>query len=172
MKKQEQAYNALEAISRFPDENLQNWLTKPYILSQALKRSFGAISVEVVSQAFGEALPDEIALLEIPTNEQAFIRQVYLVAGGQRRTYGRVVIPLRTYQYYEEKFEGLENKPLGETLLYNNPDVTRSEFEFSFVYLLSEEGHWARRSVFWLKEYPLLVTELFLPGLPEYVPAD
>jgi chorismate-pyruvate lyase len=62
----------------------------------------------------------------------------------------------------------LGEKLLGETLLYNNDKVTRSNFEYA---LLNEENAlWARRSVFTIeKSYPILVTETFLPAIPDYV---
>lgn len=163
------------------------WLTKPFILSKALKRVSQTLEVKVLSQRFTPAFDDEYAILNMPKSDIPFVREVLLIGDNHLPlTYGRVVITPQTYQVYFQDFESLGNKPIGETLLYNNPDAKRSGFEFScfqsddplcqniFAHLpqVVAQDLWARRSVFNIKGNQLLVTELFLPTLPAYVPEE
>ncbi len=171
-------------ITKDPSLVQFEWLTKPYILSKALKRISKDITVKVLDQRFMSAISDEYMALGIPQDELPFVRQVFLVGENQvPLTYGRVVIPKQTYQAHFGDFEKLGSKLLGESLLYNNPDVIRSEFEFAClendprqIFVLEQlpdlpqQPLWARRSVFSIKQHPLLVTELFLPYLPAYIP--
>ncbi len=117
--------------------------------------------------------------------EVPFVRQVLLQNEDNiALTYGRVIIPPKTYEVHFSQFEKLGTNLIGETLLYNNPDVTREPFEYAYVnhsHLLaqkvftalaqdSNKDLWGRRSVFLIKSSPILVTELFLPSLPLFLP--
>lgn len=168
------------SLSTPPSTLIGEWLTKPYILSRALKQVCQTLTVKVIKQCFMPAFEDEYAVLKMPASVSPFIRQVFLEGDGISLTYGRVVIPKTTYEQHFAQFESLNNNLIGETLLYQNPDVTRGAFEYACVgsshsivkeiamFLPEFELLWARRSVFSLKSYPLLVTELFLPTLPPY----
>lgn len=163
-----------------PPPLVLEWLTKPYILSQALRRICQTLSVKVIKQCFMEAFEDEYDVLQTNASTLPLIRQVFLEGDGVLLTYGRVVIPKTTYEQYFSQFESLNNNLIGETLLYKNPDATRGAFEYACVnsshpiakeviaFFTDVEFLWARRSIFSLKSYPLLVTELFLPTLPPY----
>jgi chorismate-pyruvate lyase len=100
-------------------------------------------------------------------------------------TYGRVVMPYSTYQHHQAVLDALGNRPIGKTLLYANPTVTRSAFEFACLdetHLLFQQAcrgeaclaHrqdtprpdigpplWARRSLFMWENHPLSITEVF-----------
>jgi chorismate--pyruvate lyase len=159
-------------------------LTKPYILSQALKRVCQQFSVKVLEQQFSPIFNNEAAVLGINPTDTAFVRQVFLQDDYTPLTYGRVVVAPVTYDHHFAEFQSLGNLPIGETLLYNNPDVLRSAFEYALIEASSDLGSlvyqhlgqasntplWGRRSVFKIKSEPLLVTEVFLPALPDYVP--
>ncbi len=170
-----------------PSINAYQWLTKPYILSKALKRVSQSLTVNVLNQQFDAAIDDEYSILKMSANELPFVRQVFLIGDNEvPLTYGRVIIPRATYDAHFPDFEKLGGKLIGETLLYNNPDVERDNFEYAclsaddarcaFVYQhlpqLPLDPLWARRSVFHMKGMPLLVTELFLPFLPAYIPGN
>lgn len=167
-----------------PSFFIQEWLTKPTILSKALKRFSKTLQVKVLEQRFSDAFADEYSILQLDKNTKPFVRQVLLI-GDQDvpLTYGRVIIPQATYQAYFQDFEKLGSQLIGETLLYNNPHVARSGFEYryfnardplwNFIYRhlpkdSPQQDLWARRSVFNLKDKPLLISELFLPFLPVY----
>lgn len=171
---------ALSDLTHRPSANMAAWLTKPTILSQALKRHCQQLSVEVLSQQFCAVDNTESAL----RGEQAddpFVRRVFLLGDGVPWTYGRVVIAPQTYQQHFTQFTALGSQLLGETLLYGNPQTTRSDFEYAAItpeqslyrevnnhLALTVPVLWGRRSTFYLQQAPLLVTELFLPYLPDY----
>lgn len=172
--------NDIAALTLQPTDSITKWLTQPIILSHALKRHCQQLSVEVLSQQF-MAVDDTENQLREEGASVPFVRRVLLHGDSQPWTYGRVVIAPSTYQAYFSQFVTLGAKLLGETLLYGNPDTTRSEFEYAVVPQSSDlyqEIHqnlpltqttlWARRSYFYLKKSPLLVTEVFLPLLPNY----
>ncbi len=60
-----------------------------------------------------------------------WIREVLFHNTQGPLTYGRVVMPFSTYQYHQTALDALGNCPIGKTLLYANPTVTRSAFEFA-----------------------------------------
>lgn len=169
----------LAALPYQPTVNIAQWLTKPYILSQALKRHCLQLSVEVLSQQFMAVDSTEQKLVE--GSKDPFVRRVFLQGDNVPWTYGRVVIAPSTYEAHFSEFATLGGKLLGETLLYGNPNTTRSDFEYAAISVdtslyqeiqkhlpLTQAVLWGRRSYFYLKQAPLLVTEVFLPALPDF----
>lgn len=170
----------IAALECPPSNSIASWLSKPAILSHALKRHCQQLSVQVIAQQFMPVDQTEQKLVE-GADTTPFVRRVLLQGDGQPWTYGRTVIAPSTYQTYFSQFIALGAKLLGETLLYGNPDTTRSDFEFAMVpketalyqeiqqsISLTEPLLFARRSYFYLKQAPLLVTEVFLPKCPDY----
>ncbi len=176
----------ISQLAAAPPTLIHEWMAKPYILSQALKRICNTLSVKVIDQRFEKAFDNEYKVLEMQSNEVPFVRQVLLQNEDNiALTYGRVIIPPQTYELHFSQFEKLGTNLIGETLLYNNPDVTRGPFEYVYVNHTHEWAQqvfaaqsqnvtpadlWGRRSLFSIKSTPILVTELFLPSLPSYVP--
>lgn len=170
----------IAALEHPPTNSIANWLSKPMVLSHALKRHCQQLSVEVIAQQFMPVDQTEQKLVE-SADTTPFVRRVLLQGDGQPWTYGRTVIAPSTYQAYFSQFIALGAKLLGETLLYGNPDTTRSRFEYAVVsddtslfheiqqsLALAVPQLFARRSYFYLKQSPLLVTEVFLPKCPDY----
>ncbi len=170
----------LSDLAQRPSANRQAWLTQPTILSKALKRHCQQLSVEVLSQQFCRVDNTE-STLRGEQGDDPFVRQVLLLGDGVPWTYGRVVIAPQTYQQHFSQFTALGSQLLGETLLYGNQHTTRSDFEYTAItpaHLLYQEVNnhlaltvpvlWGRRSTFYLQQAPLLVTELFLPLVPDY----
>lgn len=177
--------NTVAKLSIQPCEKMIDWLTKPTILSQALRRVCQNLTVNLISQEFANAIEDEYQILNIDKNECPLVRKVFLEGSGQPLTYGRVIIAPLTYRRHFSQFDALHTSPIGESMLYHNPEVTRDPFEYTSVDengLLFQEIQqklpsgsiqaplFGRRSVFWMKQDPLLVTEFFLPTLPSYLP--
>jgi chorismate--pyruvate lyase len=159
--------------------HLHDWLVKPYRLARALARHTPEIHLHLLKQEHTTLPTNEAELLHASTG---LIRQIYLTDGKKPLTYGRTVIPQNTVDAYAEHFAQLGNKPIGDTLLYDNPAVTREPFEFGYVAsgsalfscATSENPMtvpclWGRRSMFSLAGFPLLITELFFPDLPAYI---
>lgn len=152
-------------IAYQPTANIRLWLTKPYILSHALKRVCKVFTLKLCSQGFAEASPDDKIKLSLDLT-LPFVREVQLLGDGVLLTEGRVTIPHTTYHRHLDIFKSLDHQPIGEKILYNNPDVQRSAFEYAF---LKEKDCWARRSVFFMQGDPLLITELMVNTLPTYL---
>lgn len=138
----------------------------------------GRFSLERIAQAWERPLHSERALLGISRATRALVRQVYLCCGGAPLVYARTVIPLRTLSGGERQLRVLGNRPLGELLFSvrsmrrGGVQVARFQpgqrmFEAAVSRLAQRPSHiWGRRSLFYLAEKPLLVSELFLPTGP------
>lgn len=174
--------NAVHELTVQPSPNILNWLVKPYVLSQALRQVCTALTVNVLSQQRVSPFFDEHTKLNLTDNDLPLVREVLLEGDGIPFTYGRVVVPTSTYQTYFKDFDTLGSQPIGEKLLYNNPNSRRGAFEYAIMEVgspaslslflnlnkISQQTLWGRRSVFTLGHSPLLVSEFFLPTLPEY----
>ena len=151
-----------------PPVYLHDWLTKPYVVSEALRKHYQLLTVKVISQSWEADL---------------WIREVFLQGDGNSLTYGQVRVPRATFIANQAKFESLGSRCIGETLLYGQKDVTRSGFEFTvidksmplfarvskhFSSSHATDYFWARQSIFTLIDSPLTVLEIFLPTLKPY----
>ena len=134
---------------------------------------------------------DEVAALKCYDTTQGFVRETYLGDTGNPVVYARVTMPQSTYQFKKFELDNLGNKPIGETLLYQDPTLTRSEFEVKrvtcndellFDILVHDNFYkaeivksarvnelWARRSFFTISGNPILITEVFLSNIPDYL---
>ncbi|HKY69295.1 MAG TPA: chorismate lyase [Gammaproteobacteria bacterium] len=181
--------NNISELALTPSCHIQAWLLKPYIISHALKRSCQVLTVKVLRQSFSEPFGDEMDRLGFDTQQDGlpWVRCVYLQGDGVPWTYGRVIIPPKTYQVHIEKFEGLNQKLIGERLLFNNPLVIREPFEYiclnkeaglyqdmmqDLPYVHTQDPVWGRRSVFRIEGAPLMVSEYFLPKIPSYIECE
>lgn len=172
-------------------ETVREWISRPFILSHALRRVCGNFSVEIADQRMKPLYADEIAALKCYENTYGYIRETYLGDIGNPLVYARVTMPEYTYVANKESLENLGNRPIGETLLYRHPSMTRGEFEvkrlsqddellfdalvhFNYyravIERVSRENElWARRSLFTLSGNPLLITEVFMPDMPRFI---
>lgn len=146
--------------SNLPDNA---WLGHQGPLSHALKLLCTELTVQIISQQLDIASSDEQQLLNIQ-EKNSFIREILLCGDHVPWVKGRVVAPYTTYLRFKPELDLLGNKLLGETILYNKNEVIRSKFE----YMQDDNNLWARRSVFDLAGYKLMVMETFLPKLPSY----
>lgn len=157
-----------------------DWLVKPYVLSKALKQHAQVFNVEIMQQCITDITLDEKTALACYDEGGFFVREVHLMGNGIAWTYGRVIFPKQT-QAILPSLNGVGESPIGEALFYSHPDMSRSEFEYKKLNTDDELFHaaikntnqqanelWARRSVFYLSQQPVLVIEVFLPKLPEY----
>lgn len=150
------------------------------------------IDVEVLRQVQAGLYPDEAQyfaessdqLSDQPSDqppEQAsappVVREVCLSAEGQPYLIARTALTSHKLQTHPTIVE-LGNKALG-TLLFAGPkpcpytardyaELRQGHPLFDLVRLRDtsdQEAYWARRTLFWLFDEPLLVTEIFLPAL-------
>ena len=171
----------LEAIDWLPvlggtpaqmPENLGPWL----IDNGSLTRKLVALSkdqfkVQVLRQELATPGAAEANALKMIQQTPVMIREVVLKGRGRPWVFARSILPMTTMTGRLAGLRTLSNQPLGE-LLFQDPSMTREPLEAACLpaRILSvpaalaagDEPLWARRSVFFLDQKPLLVSEVFL----------
>lgn len=168
--------------------DLEPWLLHQGSLTQRLRLCCGpGFNVQLRSQRYHVPLASERRLLAMPPKALALVREVRLCCGADAWVFARSLIPLQSLQGAGRRLGHLGTKPLG-SLLFSDPKATRGLMEFAPVLpgqLLYEDAMageavpllkpsmvppaelWARRSVFFYAGKPLLVNEVFLPGIAQ-----
>ena len=155
--------------------DINDWLFDPSSLTARLiKKCSGRFRVEVLSIEKTTPTPDEIRVLKMRYRSQAIIRQVLLYCDDKPWVYARTIIPVSSLRGPLRGIAKLGNKPLG-AVLFADKSMVRSEIEVACVkpdsacyvwtHHKGDEVVWGRRSVFWVRKKPLLVSEFFLPEL-------
>ncbi len=140
--------------------------------------------VELVKQGWQRPMLNEAIRLGVSPDRLALVRQVHLFCHGRPVVYARTVIPVSTLSGAERRLGCLGNRPLG-AVLFAAPSMSRDEVEAACIrpgqriftratQMLDSEPDaiWGRRSVFYLSRKPLLVSEVFLPGIARCRMAD
>src|SRR3989338_6914169 len=158
---------------------LKPWLSKAYSLHRQLKQSGAAVLLERLSEKKGKFTASEQHIL---LESQGWVREICHQVNGQRVIYGRVAIPQKTYELMQQELSALGDRPIGDTLLFHHRGVRRGRFEFAVIDAKEADYHiafqvlgikkgklWARRSIFYWYEQPLIITEIFVAErLPEF----
>lgn len=156
---------------------LWDWLLDATSLTRRLQLGCGdQFRVQVLQQNWGLPLASERQALGIRQGGRAVIREVRLMCGDVPWVFARTVIPVRSLLGPQRRLAHLGSKPLGAAL-FADPKLRRGEveitrigpgeklFECAVAEAISPEVIWGRRSLFWLRGKPLLVSEFFLPAL-------
>ncbi len=142
----------------------RNWVLDPGSLTKRLKAlQCSPFSVALHHVGYGRATLSEAKALNIAPRHQVYVREVTLMVAGIRVVRARSVIPRATLTGPERQLLHLGTKPLGE-FLFTHPKMVRGPIQFKQGRIDHREA-WARRSVFYLNDKPLLVSEVFLPEL-------
>jgi len=154
-----QAYPRLQ--HRIPSPALKRWLRdRGSLTERLLEKSGGAFRVEVLGQYWGRARLDEARALGINPRHRVMVREVCLHGNNTPWVYARSILPAKSLDRSLRHLKRLGTRPLG-ALLFRDPHMQRSPIEVTCV----QQG-WGRRSVFYLHQQPLLVSEVFLPTFP------
>lgn len=154
------------------------WLFDPGSLTARLIRACpGNFRVQVLSQTWCSPLHNESKRLHMRARQMSLIREVYLYCDEQPWVFARTVIPRKTLTGKQKHLANLGSRPLG-AVLFADPHMHRDEIEVTCLHpterlynkavaaLAQRPPHiWGRRSVFYLNRKPLLVNEIFLPGI-------
>ncbi|MFL0797845.1 MAG: chorismate lyase [Cellvibrionaceae bacterium] len=158
----------------------KTWLLDQGSLTARLQQlSGGQFSVHRLSQAWGRPTLSERRALGLDHHQLALVREVLLYGGDQPWVYARSILPAATLTGPLRSLRQLDEKPLG-ALLFSNPTMCRGDIEVAKVpvaylppsahgvveSLQETDALWGRRSVFFLYDKPLLVSETFLPEFP------
>ena len=137
-----------------------------------------ALEVELKSESWQQPMPEEADKLNMSTDEQAFVRESWLKSNSQYLIYARSIVPRHTYDQFSTKLNELGTRPLGE-LLFADASSYRAEMRYARVprdcllfdatvdHNVSQETLWARQSLFYIKDKPLLILEVFLPSIDQ-----
>lgn len=126
--------------------------------------------VVVLSQDWCYPRESERACLGVPRHRYVFVREVEIRSNNEPLLYARTTIPASTLTGPERRLAHLGVNSLG-SVLFSYPGLERSPFEIKPCQLLqySSSVLWERRSLFYLKGKPLLLTEVFLPRLIQFI---
>jgi len=163
----------LRRITQAP--RTQTWLQTTDSLTQRLRNEFQTLEIEILSEEMERPLMAEAQKLNSSLETETWIRCVLLNSEENALVYARTVIPFFDAQNPWHELQKLGNQPLGE-VLFLDKTVQRSGFEFAKI-ALNDLPHYrmrlsgsmalahgiARRSVFYKNNFPLLLTEVFLP---------
>lgn len=166
-------------FSEQPPADIAPWLFDASSLTgRIIAACRGRFRVEVISQGWQRPMLNEEQCLNIRAGRHALVRQVYLYCNDIPWVFARTVIPHATLRGKEKHLAHLQNKSLG-TVLFAEPTMRRSEVEVAEIRPGQRLFHtatarfesapatiWGRRSVFYLHDKPLLVSEIFLPDIP------
>lgn len=159
---------------RVPAE-LRDWLWERGSLTRrVIAHCQGPFRVRLLRQSVGRPLGSERRLLAMPAGEQAVVREVELLCGGQPWVFARTLLPLANLGGAMRRLTRLGTRPLGE-VLFTATDVERLVVEVAELdpndgiyrvasaHLLEPpERLWGRRALYALAGKFLLVNEIFL----------
>jgi chorismate--pyruvate lyase len=169
------AWAPLSACERCVPQSLLPWLEEPGLLTARVRAACGeAMSLRMLRL--------ERTSLELPLRDRlgvedadCLLREVEISCGANRWIFAQSVFPLSTVGRYPWLGE-LGDRGLGESLA-RVEDVRREPLEYAelapthalaraaFGDSGSRSAVWARRAVYRLGGWPILVQEVFLPGL-------
>lgn len=167
-------YSRRQLFNLAVPQQLLSWLFDPSSLTARLQRWCpGQFRVELISQQIARPSRDELQVLGLHYGESALVRQVRLYCGQHAVVYARTVIPLRTLTGRQRSYANLGNRSLGSMLFADRSmrrgpvmatrlDPSSRIFNYTGA---TDSAVWGRRSVFYVSNKPLLVSEYFLPAL-------
>ncbi|MDD5403661.1 MAG: chorismate lyase [Sulfuricella sp.] len=158
------------------------WLIDSGSLTHRIQARCSRFSVRGLRLAMDRPACDEAACVKLNPRELALLREVLLYCGETPVVFAHSVIPRMGLHGPWRNLSKLGSKPLGAAL-FADPQVERMPLQFKKLsrhhelyrrasrILPAPPAHlWARRSVFTLRRQPILVTEVFLPGILELRP--
>lgn len=177
-----------EDLSQLPAV-LKDWLLDKGSLTARLKSKSIDFQVKVVGER-QEQCSEAEACDFIQAGEQVLVREVLLYCDNVPQVFARSLLPLTSLTGQEQSLANLGEQPLGQ-VLFNNPSLKRERLELtcfssdSRVAKLAKslgsgvskddschQELWGRRSIFILKNKPLMVAEVYLPGAFAYQECD
>lgn len=165
--------DALHSANWFSPKELQHylhhqasWLLESDSMTQRLKQHCNVLSVDLLCQYHlaGEKLTQ--AEKKLLGTEDCLVREVILLGDDIPWLCARSLLPASTLSGEEQDMKDLGTTPLGQRV-FSVEGSYRDEISVAFVDM--EQGQLlGRRSRLWIKDKPLLVSELFLPSAPIY----
>jgi len=162
-------------------DSLRVWLFDNASLTQRLRSACDRkLRVEILNQRWAHPFLTETNCLQLSLGQYVKIREVYLHCHDQPWVFARTVIPQSTLLKIRYSFARLKERPLGEGLfdartLRRNQTQIAQIYPSHILYQLATKSLniqpyslWARRSLLYLPQKPILITEVFLPAISTY----
>ncbi len=157
-----------------PPQIWRKWLFTRGSLTQRVRETCPQhFRVKVVRQCWAKPLAEEAKLLKLSPFGYARIREVKLCCEHRTLIFARTIMPLQSLQGELRQLLTLGSQPLGEILFAQHAQrkiayidcLKRNHPLFQLATRHLEQippSLWIRRSIFLLKNKPLLVQEIFL----------
>jgi chorismate--pyruvate lyase len=158
---------------------LHRWLADRGSLTARIVEHYPAFNLVRLKQRQQYPNLDERRHLDFRPGELAIVREVLLRSGDAPLVFAHSVVARRDLTDAWRGLSRLGSRPLAE-MLFHDPTVVRLPMEYRkidhrhalfrralAVAPFSVKTLWARRSVFLKFGRPLLVTEVFLPGMAQ-----
>ncbi|MGE5525952.1 MAG: chorismate--pyruvate lyase family protein [Rhodospirillaceae bacterium] len=155
----------------------RSWLTDRGSLTHRIADRCERFRIEVVFQGLRKPTRDEGFLFADRGRARVLVREVYLCCGKTPVVFAHSVTRPRDVRGPWRSLIGLGSRSLGSEL-FTDPRVRRCPLRQKkigaghelYTRALQRAPHaaqslWARRSLFVLHKSPILVTEVFLPGI-------
>lgn len=137
---------------------------KGSLTQRLIQASNGDFKVRVVRNSPGTPSPSEAKALGMLPRELAIIREVELLCHDQVWVCARSIIPYSTLVGSLRMYRDIGTKPLG-AMLFKHHNMHRGPLEVAQLHQANDsQSHWGRRSVFYLDDKGILVTEVFMPA--------
>lgn len=157
---------------------MTEWLSDPGSFMQRLVRhGVNDAQIRVLKEGWQLPARDEQRQLGLSCDADAWVREVSIYSEKNIWMYARTVIPQQTLTGEMRELQHLKDRSLG-SILFQHPDMKRSEFKFFNVHTetecykrmaeylkLPDKPLHARQSQFKIKEKSLLLTEVFFPDV-------
>ena len=157
----------------------RSWLIDRGSLTQRIADRCERFRLEVVFQGLCAPTRDEAFLFADCGRSRVLVREVYLCCGDTPVVFAHSVTRPRDVRGPWKALTGLGSRSLGSRL-FTDPRVRRCPLHQKKINAGHElygralqraphaaQSLWARRSLFLLHKSPILVTEVFLPGILE-----
>lgn len=159
------------------DAGYAEWLHDHGSLTKRIQQRCKNFHVQNIYTGLEKSSQDEIAILKVPRQQHIYTREVFLFGDNQPLVFAHSVVAAQHLRGAWHTLQHMGSRPLG-AFLFTHPLVQRAPLSYKAL----KSGHplyrhavkildtpppklWARRSVFTLHGAPLLVSEVFLPGI-------
>lgn len=155
-------------------ETIATWLYDHNSLTKKLERYCSRFSIQIKQQV--NVKPNGLLSHYFLDEEKILVREVFLLCDDKPVVFAQTEIPFSTLSEHQAQLAEIGEQSLGK-ILFQDPTMLRGQIEVtefetgSIFHQLADDlkqsvihSLWARRSLFYLNNKPLLVSEVFLPG--------
>jgi chorismate--pyruvate lyase len=156
---------------------LHLWLADPASLTARIVARCTHFQVRVLRETRAPPFLDEYDMIDLPLQRHAWMREVLLVADGEPVVFAHSILSPRDLTGAWHMARAIGSQPLGAAL-FADPGISRGPLHAARLtpahplhrHAAAAVGTnlptlWGRRSRFCRSGRPLLVTEVFLPGI-------